>query len=165
MGRSTDRGGVSHPTLADRQQQQQYQQQWGPSHQAIHAFEMYQVCVAAEQLARFTVEQRREVEYYSLSSRSPPPAAAATSAAAAGGKRSGRKPNKKQVEKQQARRESRHSVGAARQQLNSPKGVDLLATGSSNISSKQQPAAMIHCSVQAQLYTACGDVHLILHRE
>ena len=91
MGRSTDRGGLNHPTLADRQQQQtqqKHQQQWGPSPQAIHAFEMYRACVAAGQLARFTVEQRREGEYYSLSSRPPPPAAAA-----AGGKRPGRKPN------------------------------------------------------------------------
>ena len=125
MGRSADRGGVSHPTLSDRQQpqqQQQHLQQWGPSPLAIQAFEMYRACVAAGQLARFTVEQRKEGEFYSLSSRPPLPAAAATPAAAAGGKRSGRKPNKKRVEKQRARRECRCSFGAAWQQLQQPQG-------------------------------------------
>ena len=121
MGLSADRGG-SHLTLADQQQQQkqqqsqqQQQQQWGPSPRAMHALDLYRACLAAGQLARFTVVQRPEGEYFTLSSRPPPPAAAATPVAVAGGKRPGRKPNKKRAEKQRARRECRRSVTAARQ--------------------------------------------------
>ena len=60
-------------------------------------------------------------------------------------------PQQQLEEKQHARRESRRSVGADRQQLQQPQGSYQLATGSSNINSRRQPAAMIHCSVQAQL--------------
>ena len=129
MGVGTERGGVNSPSWADQQQQQQqppqqqqqHQLPWGPSPRAMHAWEVYRACVAAGQQARFTVEQRPEGEFFSLSSRPFPPAATATSVAAAGGRRYSRKPNQKRAERLRARRESRRSITAARlQQL--PKG-------------------------------------------
>ena len=75
MGLSADRGG-SHLTLADQQQQQsqqQQQQQWGPSPYAMHALDLYRECLAAGQLARFTVVQRQEGEYFTLSCTAGPP--------------------------------------------------------------------------------------------
>ena len=121
MGWSTERGGVYHPTLAD-QQQQQPQQQCSPSPRAMHALELYRACAAAGQKVRFTVEQRPEGEYFTLSSRPPPPASQATQAAAAGVRRPRRKPNKRRAEKLQNRRESRRSTTAARWLQQQPLG-------------------------------------------
>ena len=129
MWGGTERGGVNSPSWADQQQQpplqqqqqpplqqQQHQQPWGPSPCAMHALELYRACVAAGHQARFTLEQRPEGEYFTLSSRPPPHAATATSVAAAGGRRNSRKPNQKRAEKLRARRESRRSKTAARLQ-------------------------------------------------
>ena len=122
----TERGGAYHPTLADQQQQQppqqqqqqqppqqqEYQQQRGPSPRALQAFDLYRVCVAMGHMARFTVVQRPEGEFFTLSSRPPPP----HSAAAARGRGPGRRPNKKRVDKQRARRERLSSMTAAQSQ-------------------------------------------------
>ena len=115
MGWCTERGPVVN-TLADQQQkqpsqqqppqQQEYQQQRGPSPRALQAFDLYRVCVAMGHMARFTVVQRPEGEFFTLSSRPPPP----HSAAAARGRGPGRRPNKKRVDKQRARRERLSSM-------------------------------------------------------
>ena len=107
-------GGVSHTSPADQQQQQQ----WGHSPQATHAYELYRACVAAGQLAKFSVELRVDGEYFHLSSRPPTPhtAAATQIAAARGVCRQGRRPNTKRVEKFRAWRRSKAAAKRATQQ-------------------------------------------------
>ena len=113
-------GGVSHTSPADKQQQQQQQQQqqWGHSPHATHAYELYRACVAAGQLAKFSVELRVDGEYFHLSSRPPTPhtAAATQIAAARGVCRQGRRPNTKRVEKFRAWRRSKAAAKRATQQ-------------------------------------------------
>ena len=81
-------------------------------------YELYRACVAAGQLAKFSVELRVDGEYFHLSSRPPTPhtAAATQIAAARGVCRQGRRPNTKRVEKFRAWRRSKAAAKRATQQ-------------------------------------------------
>ena len=118
---------------------------------ALQAFDLYRVCVAAGLTARFTVVQRPEGEFFTLSSRPPHPAPAAR------GRRPGRKPNKKRIAKQQARKERQSSLTAAQSQQQ-PQGKgpsqdpqqqqQLQATASSSYTPQHTFAAVANSALQ-----------------
>ena len=104
MGWCDERDCVSPPNLTSQQHQQQ-----GPSPRVTQALELYRVCVAAGQCVRFSVEQRAEGEFISLSSK--PPAAAAIAAAVS--KKQKKKQNKRRVELRRKWQENHSSSTAA----------------------------------------------------
>ena len=104
MGWCDERDCISPPNLTSQQHQQQ-----GPSPRVTQALELYRVCVAAGQCVRFSVEQRAEGEFISLSSK--PPAAAAIAAAVS--KKQKKKQNKRRVELRRKWQENHSSSTAA----------------------------------------------------